>query len=556
MPPITAEQLAPEGLAVRHLTQLRAAADDDGARTFEGLAVPYGETYETSWFRERFEPGSVESADTALVFGGHRDPIGRVTATRDAEDGLHITGRISDTPTGREVHTLMRDGVLSSLSIGFEPIEWREEHDEDDDRPLIVHTRARAREFSVVAFPAYETAQLSAVRHRTPINPPSTTPEKENTMPPEAETITRADFDALHTTVTDLDRQLRAGAFTGTATRAPGIARAAQFATSGEWLQAIAQGEKNARHDEAMALYRDVTTAGIPTLSETPGWLGDYTQRVQNARKWINRFGGVRRALPAKGMTVDYVQRTRSATVAEQLAELDPLPKGTTRGLSTKSAPVRTFGGAETLSRQVIDRMDSWVITDMLEAMSDDYAAETDTAFRVHMIAAVQSNLDAHTATPSADHALDVPAEFSAFDWIDTVVDAGGLFSDRQLSLEALAVSKDVFKKLAHEAGLDGRPLMTTSGTGSNVVGTINAPAGSGELLRVPVDVLYGAEPNTALFYDVRALEYRESPGAPFQLQQDEVLNLSRDYALYGYAAMLTPRPDALVPVNFTAAGA
>lgn len=371
-------------------------------------------------------------------------------------------------------------------------------------------------------------------------------------MPAEAETINRADFDALHSTVTDLDRQLRAGAFTGGAPSTRGIAGAAEFRSSGEWLQAIAQGEKNARHEQAMTLYRDVTTADIPTLTETPGWLGDYTQRVQNARKWINRFGGVRRALPAKGMSVDYVQRTRSATVGEQLAELDPLPKGTTRGLTTKSAPVRTFGGAETLSRQVIDRQEAWVITDMLEAMTDDYAGETDEAFRTHMLAALQSNLDAHAATPTANHALDVPAEFSAFDWIDTIVDAGGLFSDRRLQLEALAVSKDVFKALAHEAGLDGRPLMTTSGTGVNTVGSINAPAGSGELLRVPVYVLYGSEPQTGLFYDARALEYRESPGAPFQLQQDEVLNLSRDYALYGYAAMLTPRPDALVPVNFT----
>jgi uncharacterized protein len=169
----------------------------------------------------------------------------------------------------------------------------------------------------------------------------------------------------------------------------------------------------------------------------------------------------------------------------------------------------------------------------------------------VHMVAATQARLTAHT-TADDGNALDVPTTFGAFDWISAVVDAGELFRRRGLTMQALAVSGDVFKQLANEVALDGRPLLTTHGTGSNVVGEVDLPGGSGELLRLPVRVLYGAADRTALFYDTRALEFRESPGAPFRLQQGEVLNLSADYALYGYAAMLTPRPDALLPVNFT----
>src|SRR5699024_9667439 len=131
-----------------------------------------------------------------------------------------------------------------------------------------------------------------------------------------------------------------------------------------------------------------------------------------------------------------------------------------------------------------------------------------------------------------------------AFDWIDAIVDSAGIFEDRGYVLEELAVSPDVFKRLAAEAGTDGRPLLTvsSSGTGSNVVGTANLPAGSGELLRVPVSVLHGST-GRALFYDPIAIETLESPGAPFWLQEDNVLNLSRDYACYGYMAHITPHP-------------
>ena len=140
----------------------------------------------------------------------------------------------------------------------------------------------------------------------------------------------------------------------------------------------------------------------------------------------------------------------------------------------------------------------------------------------------------------------------SAFDWIDTVVDAAGIFEDRGYDLQALALSPDKFKALAHEAGTDGRPLLTVSGQGVNVVGELNLPQASGDLLRVPVNVLHGTTGH-AMFYDPIAIQVRESAGAPFQLQDDNVLNLSRDFAVYGYMAHLTPYPDAILPVAFGA---
>lgn len=522
-------------------------AKDDAGRTFTGIGVPYDEEIDLWGIRERFERGSVElnpDGVPSLVLWRHDEPIGRITAGRDTDAGFEIDGQLSDTERGREVATLLRDGVISRLSIGFRPEEYRIETNEDDDTETVIHTRVRAHEFSLVPFPAYSTATVTKVRHRTA---PTDPPQQEDTMP--TDTLTREDLDALSETVTDKlsDIERRFSEYTAGPGADELAARAEEFASFGEWVAAIAN-ERAADHERAVELYRDVTTSDVPSkLVNTPGFIGDLTKRITERRRWTSRFKS--RALPAKGMSVDYIKTLLTATIAEQTAEFDALAKGAGFSVTSDSAPVRTFGGAETVSRQVIDRSEAWALTGMFEAFGIQYARETEAATKAYIVA----KLDEILASGEPDSTVEVPEAFGAFDWIDAIVDSAGIFEDRGYALEELAVSPDVFKRLAAEAGTDGRPLLTvsSSGTGSNVVGTANLPAGSGELLRVPVSVLHGST-GRALFYDTVAIETLESPGAPFWLQEDNVLNLSRDYACYGYMAHITPHPGALLPVNFT----
>ena len=79
----------------------------------------------------------------------------------DDDDGYRITAKISDTERGREVLTLLRDRVLSKMSVGFEPIE----HEERDG--VTVRTKVRLREVSIVPFPAYDGATVEQVRNET-----------------------------------------------------------------------------------------------------------------------------------------------------------------------------------------------------------------------------------------------------------------------------------------------------------------------------------------------------------------------------------------------------
>lgn len=526
-------------------------AKDDTGRSFTGIGVPYGEEIDLWGIRERFESGSVEldpDGVPSLVLWQHRhdEPIGRITAGTDTEAGFEIEGQLSDTERGREVATLLRDGVISRLSIGFRPDEYRIETDDDAGTETVIHTRVRAHEFSLVSFPAYTTATVTKVRHR------AEAPTQEETMPPEADTLTRNDLDAFSETVTDKlsDIERRFSEFTPGAGTDEIESRAEAFDSLGDWVQAISN-ERSSLHEDALTLHRDLTTSDVPSkLVNKPGFIGDLTKRITERRRWTNKFRS--RPMPSKGMTVDYIKTIVTAMVAEQEAEFDALAKGSGFTVTPASSPVRTFGGAETVSRQVIDRSEAWALTGMFEAFGLQYGRETEAATKAYIV----SKIDEIIAADVADTTVDVPADFGALDWIDAIVDSAGMFEDLGYLISELAVSADVFKRLAASAGTDGRPLLTVSGTGTNVVGEMNLPAASGELMRVPVSTLHNAADGTAAFIDPVAIETLESPGAPFWLQEDGVLNLSRDYACYGYLAHINPHPRALLPVNFTTAGA
>lgn len=533
----------PDGIAHRMAGQIIESAEEG---TFTARAISYTETYETPYFLERFEPGCVQGDDTVPILRDHDTTAltGKVISSGDGDTGRHIEARLTSTALGTETRTLLMDGTLTGVSVGFKPVQWREEEGEGD-RPLIIHERIEVIEYSLTAFPAYKTAEVTSAR--------SATPNKEKFM----ETITRNEFEEFTGEVTgqltDLLRRAEAGEFTGPAAeddRPAWQVRAASFEDMGEWVKAVS-AQSDPRHDEAMALHRDLTTTNIPSkMSNSPGWIGDLTRKVTTRRRWINLFE--QQSLPAKGMTVDYIKTTATATVEEQRNQLDALAKGATFTTTPGSAPVRTFGGAETISQQVIDRSESWVINDLMQAFGIQYARQTEAATKTYINGEIDKILGLHKADTDANHALEVPTEFGAFDWIDAVVDSAGIFEDRGYTIEGLALSPDIFKRLAREAGLDGRPLLTLSGTGVNVVGNLNLPKGQGNLLNVPVHVLHGSE-GRGLFYDPIAIRTLESAGAPFRLQDQNVLNLSQDFSVYGYMAHITPHPDALLPISFAA---
>lgn len=525
---ITRDQI---GTRREMFTEIRAK---DQGRGFTGIGVPYGETIDLWGMRERFEPGSVEldrDGVPSLILWQHdqNEPIGRITAGTDTEAGFEIEAALSSTARGTEAATLLEDGVITRLSIGFMPEEYRIESDEETGTETIVHTKVRAMEFSLVSFPAYSSAAVSTVRNSNENS------RKETTM----ETVTRADIDSALTPfnddLEDLKRSIAAlGEQVGD--QAPA---APYFRDMGDYLKKIAAGD-----ERALDFHSRATTGDVGIESETK--LGTFIKFVQERRSLINLFDTG--SLPAKGMSVSYAEMIEDTTTAgEQLEEMDDLDGPGQVKFDTKSAKVRTFGGWTELSRQVIERVDLPYLNTVLTALGLKYARATNAALRTEIRGVIDSQV-------AAENTIELPASATVFDYRDAIVDAKEIYDDRGFLIDGLLMGKADFKRLQRLTYSEVPALKVNPK--DEFSGTLSLPNADGDLASMPVHTLFGGYDGPMAFYDHTAVKSLESPNAPIQLQDDNIINLSRAFSLYGYMAFIAPFPTAIVPLTTATAGA
>jgi hypothetical protein len=149
---------------------------EDENRTITGIAVPFDSETQIAErgrvFTERFAPGAFDASiakrgnriPVLLMHDDRALPIGKPVGFRSTADGLIMDARISDTTDGNDALTLVRDGVLSGLSVGFSVPDGGETWTDTSTRVI---TRANLHEVSVVNFPAYDDARIQSVRAAT-----------------------------------------------------------------------------------------------------------------------------------------------------------------------------------------------------------------------------------------------------------------------------------------------------------------------------------------------------------------------------------------------------
>lgn len=521
-----------KGLIVRSFA---IRSTDTAKREFTGIGVPYGEDFNPGYgWSERFDPGAIDPADGAKIYWQHREVIGRAIAQRDTDAGHEVTGKISDTAQGRDAWTLLEDGAVDRLSIGFEPIEYRIEKN-DDGTETIIHTKVRTREFSLVSFPAYDGAKVTAIR--------SAPEQKESRMVPETETLTRSDLEPVNDQLAEMTRAI-AKVSAGAVAPGPAIP---QFRSIGDWVKAIAD-----KDDAAMAFHRDFAGGVFADGIEKDTWLGEYFHLVDSRRRVLNTFG--KKALPAKGMRVEYGKITSTdIKMGEQAKEGDDLPGPSKLKLGTDGAPVLTVGGWTELSFQALQRMEIPVVDTLYRAMLMRYGRETEVLAGDAYLKLIAANKAKVTdpENPNPDAALTIAAGADSFDWLDLMLDAALIYEERGFALEGMHASVDQFKALNRLTDGDGRRLMNVYGTGVNQVGELNLKTVDATLGSVRVELIGGRKTTGVLsFFDPVAIETLESPGAPFQLQDENIINLTKQLSLYGHLAITTPFPDAILPVS------
>ena len=504
------------------IRQIELRAKDDEQRIVEGIAVPYGVETNVGAYVERFAQNSISDdvSEVKLKFGHEGLPIGKVVEGRNEEDGFYIRAKISETSQGNDVYTLIRDGVLNKFSVGFIPVE------SERDGNVVVRNLVSLKEVSVVEQPAYSDAQILAVREDT-----------NDTIKevPSMESINNdANLEFAVRSVQDEVAELRRAVEAGVQVATP--TQTVDTRSAGEVLKAIAAGD-----EATIRAYAGNTTDNSVMLNT---FIGDLTRIVDSpigVRGLIST--GV---LPASGNILEYAKLdTNTVTVDEQADEGDDLTYGQV-SLTTATAPVKTFGGYTTLSRQAIERSSVNFLDAHMRAMAVAVANNLNGFVR----SAFNTQYSAHVTTGGAA-VVDLGAALTSAtygDWLDAIVEGADKFQTRGWTIDALVVSKDVFKSLMKLEGSDGRPLMIVQGNnGVNTVGAVNPLALGASFAGLTVAVDTALSNGTAAFVNGNAMRLYTNPVV--SLTDDNIINLSRDFSVYQYGALANEAPEALVPV-------
>lgn len=489
---------------------IRETVSDD--REVMGIAVPYEVTTELGYgVRERIATDAVEAADNVMLFWRHEEPIGKIIEHEQTPEGWMIRAKISETPRGQEAYTLVKDGVIDRFSIGFEPME----HSIEDDG-TILRTKVRVREVSLVPMPAYDGAVLTEVRE-------SVAPTQEEETMEEIIVPDTAALDEVRESIELLERKVAT-------IEVPASAPVVDTRSAGQVLQAIAKG------DEAeIRAYTGATTADTVLRD---GWVGDLTRIVESVP-------GVRQvfstgALPAEGNFIEYASLTsNSVDVDVQAAEGDDLSYGEVV-IDSHTAAVKTFGGYSELTRQSIERSSIAYLDHVLRAQAFAAGKALNDFVRAEYLLE-------HAAQVTADNTVELAATPTYADWINAAIDAQIKFEAQGLTIDALVVDPTTFKSLLNVESADGRPVFLVTGAGTNNVGSLNVRGLAGDLASIPVVMDAALQSDEIAFVNSNALRLYASAAA--RLQDENIINLSKTFSVYMFAAVAHEIKSAIVPV-------
>lgn len=143
--------------------ETKALGDDrfEGYASFFNNIDAYGDIIEKGAFRKTI----AENRNRIKVLWQHdtNEPIGIPEEMHEDDNGLYVKAKISMTDTGKKALTLIKDGVITEMSIGYDVVK--------DDYKMLGTKRVRMLkevklwEFSPVTFAANDKAKILKMRH-------------------------------------------------------------------------------------------------------------------------------------------------------------------------------------------------------------------------------------------------------------------------------------------------------------------------------------------------------------------------------------------------------
>lgn len=113
--------------------------------------------------RGAFAKTIVEDFDRIKILSLHDNydlPIGKPIELREDGKGLYIRGKISNTQKGRDIQTLLKDGVLTEMSIGYDSVVF----DYDQEQGVRHLRELKLWEISIVTWAMNDQAKIDEVK--------------------------------------------------------------------------------------------------------------------------------------------------------------------------------------------------------------------------------------------------------------------------------------------------------------------------------------------------------------------------------------------------------
>jgi HK97 family phage prohead protease len=346
------------------VTLTAAAEGEEPRRTITGLAVPYDtEATVSTGQKVRFLAGSLPTDGRAPRLLEQHDPtrvIGIVTERTETADGMTFAARISASRDGDDVLELVKDGALDSVSVGVEPVEATY-----DDAGVLVISKARWRELSIVTEPAFANARISSVAAANVID----NTERANTMNTDSP-ATPVEVPAAAPTAPVWAEVKRVPS------RLPTVSEYMSAYVRGGEVAAAALREVQAfaaHHAPLAAAAGDQSTSDFPGVVPVP-ILGPTFDNIAPLRPLVSAIGA--RPMPGTGKTFIRPKIVTHTSVAQQSTELSGL-SSTTMLVDDIVVTKLTFGGTVLVSEQTVDFTDPAALEIIVRDMVNQYAIQT-----------------------------------------------------------------------------------------------------------------------------------------------------------------------------------
>ena len=514
-------------IIVRFSADITAA--DTERRTIVGTVVPYGTVGNTSLGPVTFQPGSLSASETVKLVLEHdlKRPIGRATGFVDGPERLVGSFRLSHTTAASDALVEASDGLRDGLSVGARIIE----HTVDSSGTMIV-TAADLVEVSLVHTPAFSDAVVTQVAASSPEDDDIPTESEEDTVENETTEVAAAEVAASPAPVVEAAR--------------PSIPyinaqpRDVRGITAGGMLMHTLRAQLNGNlesqdvvnHVQATVAQqdtaRDAGVIPVPLLREI-------VALVDANRPFVDSIA--RQPLPPSGMSFRVPRVTTSVAVGQQTSQFDEL-QSTQGQIQDFTVDVKTFGGTNEVSRQLIDRSDPSYFEELLRQLAQSYAHVTDKfaydTVKSTEILSGSAGTTLYQATTKA------------------IADSYGVmrFAPDTILLAPGGTSQSAWLDFLQAEDQDDRPLFSSANP-VNAAGLISQGTTQGSIagLRVVVDPHIGAN-EAARVYPGAFATFYESAGSPIRVEIQQPSTFSVQVSVGGYVAALAKFPTAIRVLN------